>query len=238
MIFHGIRNRLRDAPERLDEMSHDARVLEQSLEHVAQVNRFLGGHRVILSVLAPLLQRDANVRILDVGTGSADIPRVVARAARLAGANVEIVATDVHPQMCEIARVRCRTFPEIRVDAADALALPFDAGSFDAVLLSMTLHHFEDDAPATAVREAARVGGLVVINELERARLNYAGARLLSSTLWSMNPLTRHDGPLSVRRAFTVDELAAVARQAGLADIVVSRRWFYRLLLTGRTART
>jgi ubiquinone/menaquinone biosynthesis C-methylase UbiE len=229
-----MRVRLRNAPELLDDESHDPRVLEQSLEHVAQVNRFLGGHSAARAAVRPLLRYSATLRILDIGTGSADIPRALVRDARAAGTAVEIIATDIHPQMRAVAAACTVEYPEIRIEAADALALPFPDDTFDVALLSLALHHFEGEAPVTALREAARVAGMVVVNELERSRINYAGAWLLSNTWWRGNVLTRHDGPLSVLRAFTRGELTAIARAAGLADIRIQRRWFYRLLLTAR----
>jgi SAM-dependent methyltransferase len=165
-----MRERLRNAPELLDDESHDPHVLEQSLEHVAQVNRFLGGHSSACAGVRPFLRRGARLRLLDIGTGSADIPRALTRVARAAGAAIEIVATDLHPQMRAIAAARTVGYPEIRIDAADALSLPFDDGSFDVSLLSLTLHHFEGDAPVAALREAARVGRTVVVTRRSHCR--------------------------------------------------------------------
>jgi SAM-dependent methyltransferase len=231
-----MRARLQHAPELLDEETHDPAVLEHSLGHVAQVNRFLGGYSTALAGLRPLLNAGSAARILDIGTATGDIPRAIAAAARAAGAHITIVATDLHPQMRALAQRLSAAWPEITVEAADALALPYPDKSFDAALLSLTLHHFEDDAPVVAVREAGRVAKLVIVNELERGWMNYAGARMLGATWWRSNILTRHDGPLSVLRAFTPDELHDIARTAGLVDVRVQRRWFGRLLMTGRSA--
>ncbi len=229
-----MKNRLRNAPELLDDETHDDLVLAHSLDHVAQVNRFLGGHAVVLSALEPLLVTGGVLRILDIGTGSADIPRAIVDAARGIGVDVSIVATDLHPQMRARASEQCAAYPEIRIESADALALPYADASFDVTILSLMIHHLEDASPAAAVREAARVGRFVIVNELERGWLNYAGARLLAATWWRSSPLTRHDGPLSVRRSFTVTELRAIARDAELVDVHIRRRWFGRLLMTGR----
>lgn len=230
-----MRPRLEHAPELLDEETHDPLVLEHSLRHVSQVNRFLGGYSTALAGLRPLLRPGSTAQILDIGTATGDIPRFIAAAARASGARVTIVATDLHPQMRALAQTLCSAWPEITIEPADAFALPYEDQSFDAVLLSLTLHHFEDDGPVAAVREAGRVGKLVVVNELERGWMNYAGARLLGATWWRGNVLTRHDGPLSVLRAFTPSELRAIARDAGLTDVHVERRWFGRLLMTGRS---
>jgi SAM-dependent methyltransferase len=233
-----MRARLANAPELLDEPVHDRRELEESLDHVDEVNRLLGGRRALWYALRPLLDDTRVTAILDLGTGSADLPRDIARRARRAALMVTIAATDLHPQMRAIARERTAGLPEVRVGAADALALPYAAGSFDVVLLSLTLHHFEPDGQVQALREAGRVARrAVIVNDLERCRANYYGARLLAATRWRGNRLTRHDAPLSVLRAFTRDELRRIAGDAGLRIERLERRFFHRLVLVA-DART
>lgn len=224
--------RLDGAAELLDAPGHDLPELEQSLDHVAEVNRLLGGRRAAWLALRPLLSPDRTTTILDIGTGSADIPLSIARRARRAGLPVLIIATDVHDQMLEIATARTGGAQDIVIAAADALALPFGTDSCDVALLSLTLHHFDGDAQAAALREAARVARqAVIVNELERSTLNYLGARLLAATRWRRNRITRHDGPLSVLRAFTIDELRALAEDAGLRVELLKRCFFDRLVL-------
>ena len=67
--------------------------------------------------------------------------------------------------------------------------------------------------------EAARLARHgVVVNDLVRSRLNWLGARLLLA-LTTRNRYTRHDGPLSVRRAYTKVELRALLAAAGLRPV-------------------
>lgn len=224
--------RIDHAVERLDEPVHDEAVLLESLGHVAQVNRWLGSRRALLRHLPGFAPPHGPVRILDVATGSADLPRSVAEWAREHERSVRITATDLHPQILAVARKATRDYPEIQVQAADALALPFPDGAFDVALLSMALHHFEGEDQVLALRELGRVARRgVLVGDLERNWPNYLGARLLAATLWRGNPLTRHDGPLSVRRAFTADELMSLAWAAGLKRPRVHRHFFYRLVL-------
>jgi ubiquinone/menaquinone biosynthesis C-methylase UbiE len=211
--------------------------LEQSLGHVASINRWLGGVSAMLHHIKALLRTSDHVRLLDVATGSADIPVQIARWARRHQHDVRIVATDIHPQMLELARRRCRAYPEITVEAADALALPYPPDAFDASMLSLALHHFDDSDQTRVLRELARVSkAWVLVNDLERTTLNYLGARFLALTYWRGNRLTRHDGPLSVLRAFTKQELEDIGRKAGLGDRV-QRHFFQRIVLIG-DART
>ena len=227
-----MRRRLEHAIELLDAPHHDRAELAQSLDQVAEVNRLLGGTRAMLRTLDRLAPPAASVDVLDVGTGSADIPLAIDHWARRRSLAVRITATDIHPQMRDIAAERTRAVDAIHIEAANALDLPYDTASFDFVLLSLTLHHFERDDQIRALREAARCARhAVIVNELERCLPNLAGARLLAHTRWRGNRLTRHDGPLSVMRAFTKPELAGIAITAGLGVRWVKRHFFYRLIM-------
>ena len=72
----------------------------------------------------------------------------------------------------------------------------------------------------------------VVVSDLERSAPAYVGARLMALVL--RNPLTAHDGPVSVLRAYTPPELLALARRAGLRDVRVRRGVPFRMTLTAR----
>lgn len=226
--------RVSGAEERLDApTTHDPVVLERSLDHVAQVNRFLGGWRALLLHLPRFLPPDGPARMLDVGTGSGEAAVVAAAWARRHRRELRITATDANPAILEIARARTAGYPEIRIEPADALALPYPDGAFHVAVLTLTLHHFEGGVAVRVLRELARVSrGGIIVSDLERSWANYLGARLLAWTLWARNRLTRHDGPLSVLRAYTRAELRALAEEAGLRDARVDRHLFQRLVLT------
>jgi len=221
--------RIAHAQELLDADTIDSDELRSSLEHVEQVNRCLGGERSLLRHIRPHLRTGA--RIVDIGTGNAAIPRRIATEASRLGASVEIVAVDSNPAMLAIARSRTRDTTNVILQQADALALPFRSGAFDVACMTLTLHHFEDDAPVTALREMARVANVVLVSDLERCWPNYLGSLVLARTVWRHNRITRHDGPLSVLRAFTSDELRSFAAAAGLRNVRVHRHFFHRLLL-------
>ncbi len=229
--------RAHDAPERMDADDVDAGTLDRALDDVAAVNRWLGGRRALLRHLPwALPPSGATARVVDIGTGSADLPAAVARWARARGRRVEITAVDRHPATIESAQLRTRVWPEIRTVRGDGLRLPFADGAFHLVLLSMTLHHMDGDSLPGLLREAGRVarGGRILVGELRRSVPAYLGAKLLAATVWRTNRITRHDGPLSVRRAFTPSELVTLADRAGLRDPRVFSHPLFRLVLRAR----
>lgn len=227
--------RLETAVEYLDRPAKRAE-LETGLDHLASINRWLGGRRAVLRSLGPRLTRGAAVSILDAGTGAGDIPRALVAWAHRRAIRLRITAIDRHPQTIGIARERTRVHSRITTARADVLALPFRDRSFDFALLSLTLHHLDDDARPAALRELRRVTRrAVLVNELERAWPHLIGAKLLSWTLWRRDHVTRHDAPVSVRRGFTPAELLDCARAAGFTHARVRRSFFYRLVLIAET---
>jgi ubiquinone/menaquinone biosynthesis C-methylase UbiE len=221
--------------ELMDEPAQDRGELARSLADLRGVNRWLGGTRVLLHHLETLFERHprSEYRIIDLATGSADIPLQVARWARERGVQVEIVATDNHATTLELARAHTAHEPAVRTEMADALALPWPDDAFDVALLSTALHHFDDERDCLRVlREMHRVARIgLIVNDLARSRAALLGARLLAATVWRTHPVTRHDGPLSIRRAFTPAELRALAARAGFRKATVRAHVPFRVAL-------
>lgn len=221
--------------ELMDEPTADRAELARSLADIRAVNRWLGGTRVVLRHLAELVQRYPRPcwRVLDIASGSGDIPLAVARWARKRGIRMEIVATDNHSGTLAMAAAHTAADPAVRTEAADALSLPWPDRSFDVALLSTALHHFDDERDCLRVLgemdRVTRVG--FIVNDLARSRPALLGARLLAATVWRTHPVTRHDGPLSVRRSFTAAELRALAVRAGLRRARVAAHFPFRLAL-------
>lgn len=222
-------------PERMDDPGADLAALRSAFGHIVAVNRWLGARRALRLHLPWALPAGGHDRaVLDVGTGAGDLAALISDWAHRQGTPVRIVALDM--SAASVAEVRDRNRSETGIEAvqADGLRLPFRDGTFDLVHLSMTLHHMDGPDLVPLLRETARVArGRVLVGELERCLPNYLGARLLAATLWRRNPITRHDGPLSVLRAFTAGELQALGSTAGLRSVSVHRHAFYRLILRG-----
>lgn len=226
-------------PELMDRPDAPPAELRRSLADLRAVNRWLGGTAALLRLLRPMLPAvpERPVRVIDVATGSGDIPVALARWAARRGERLVITATDLHQETLGAARAQTAEHPEITVVAGDALRLPFEDGSFHIATCCTALHHFAEDDAVEVLREMRRVAsyGIVVI-DLRRSRAAMFGARLLASTLWRSHPITRHDGPASVRGAFTAAELHALARRAGIERPVVRSHSLIRVSLTAGLA--
>jgi len=209
--------------ELMDRLDASPAELAGSLADIARLNR-LGATQTILRHVAPFLARQPAgepLRILDVGTGAADIPLALARWARHHGHRVRVVALEVHPTVLRYAAQAVDGTPEVRLVAGDALEAPIRPGSVDVALCSLVLHHLPEEAVVALLRRLAELVRLgFVVSDFRRGRLAWAAVWLVTHAV-SRNRMTRHDGPLSVRRAYTPAELARLAARADLPDI----RW-------------
>lgn len=229
-----ILHRATDASERMDAPDADRDDLTSALNHIVAVNRWLGARRALRRHLAWGLggARGGTARVLDVGTGSGDLAFAMIQWAEKRDRPVHVTALELHAATLDAARLRPSN-ERLALVRGDGLRLPFGEGTFDLVHLAMILHHMDGPALTDLLREAGRVarGGRILVGELERSLPNYIGARLLAASVWRQNPITRHDGPLSVLRAFTTGELLELAREAELLRPAVHRHPFYRLVL-------
>ncbi|MBJ6751666.1 methyltransferase domain-containing protein [Geomonas anaerohicana] len=210
--------------------------LEGSLSDLRTVNRYLGDTRALLKHLAAKLQGRRHLSVLDVATGSADLPVALVEWAREKGIDIQVTAVDLNSRIVEIAREYASGYPEIKLLVADALQLPFREHSFDVVLCSKTLHHMKEPEAVRAMKEMLRVArrGFIVI-DLRRSWVAYALIYVLTR-IFTSNRMTRYDGPLSVLKAFTAGELRACAAKAGATTIDVHREPFWLLVVSGESA--
>jgi ubiquinone/menaquinone biosynthesis C-methylase UbiE len=228
-------------PELLDSAGEASpQDLRETLRDIRRANIFGLGTWVVKHHLENLVQNvpmDKTLRLLDLATGSADIPEELCRWSRSRGRKVEIVATDISPEILAVARRRISKagFGHIiSFTACDAVAPPFADKSFDVALCSLAFHHLDRQQAEHTIREMDRVSRVgFIINDIYRSQGAWLMAAALSR-LTTANRLTRHDGPASVYRAFTPRELVRMARNAGVG-VTLCRHPFWRVALIKAT---
>lgn len=213
--------------ELMDDPAESMAELEENLRDIERANRWLGGIAPVRSAIFSL----GAGRVLDVGCGSADIPASLVTSARESGTSLHVTCLDSNPQMLAIARKRANGETGMHFVEGDGTALPFPDRSFDVVTCNLALHHFDPPAAIRLLGEMRRVAFMTpIVNDLRRAFLGYAGALVLSR-LFTRNRFTRHDAPLSSRRAYTLKEACDLAQAAGWRNPKAFRKPFYRMLM-------
>ena len=205
---------------------------------IARVNALFGGRMVTMihvKRLLAALPTERLITVLDVGTGAGDIPRELVRWARRQGRRIRVFALDRDAATLRIAAKLVRDYPEIRFLRGDALSLPVRREAVDLTISAMTLHHLEPDAGVQYLAEmdrAARVG--FVVNDLVRSRIAHWVVWLITRFI-TRGAISRHDGPLSVKRSYTPHEVSGLCEQAGLKGVDVVHHWPYFRFCAVRT---
>src|SRR5262249_44013416 len=152
-----------DRPELLDGDEWSKAELRANLRDIRRVNRLGGGTAAIIDELTALgawLPADRGVAVLDLATGSADIPLAVVRWAERRGRSVRVVASDVSEEILAMAREHAGAEPRVAFARYDARSVPLPNGAFDVVLCSLALHHFEPGEAVAVLREMHRLSRL------------------------------------------------------------------------------
>lgn len=200
--------------------------LAATLGDIDRLDAWFGGHALSLARVrraARAVPRARALVVVDVGGGAGGFARRIVRWARRRRRPVTVLVVERDGGATDLAHRSCEGWPEIRIVRGDATALPLAAESADVVHAALTLHHLEPDAAVRALAEMARVArGRVVVNDLARTRVALVLV-WLATRLLAAHPISRHDGPLSVRRAYAPAELAELFRRAGLYSVSIQR---------------
>lgn len=215
-------------PERFDDADISEEDVRVSLDFIGGINRRFGGASVVVDFFRRHA-RGARFTVLDLGTGSGDIPHAVVRWARSDAKDVSVTALDTNAHCIAYARRRYRS-DAIRYLESSAFDLS-GLGTFDYITASMFFHHLADEEMVSLLRlmdRHARKG--FIVNDLYRGWVPYVGAFLLASA--SGKQTIVNDAPLSVRRGFREPDLVRLAEAAGLNNFEVRRKPFYRIALS------
>jgi ubiquinone/menaquinone biosynthesis C-methylase UbiE len=201
-------------PELLDTRQPVNRKLEASLESLRVLNKYFGAYSLVRHFMRRWLERGRTYRMLDLATGSGDIPRMIVNWARRHGVSVRIDAVDRQPATLAIARRESTAYPEIHFIRADARTYQ-EAMSYDVVCCSLALHHFSEMDALKVLRRACELShDKVLVADLERTWVTWACVEAVTMVA-ARDEMTRHDAKLSVQRAFSYRELGELAQEAG-----------------------
>ncbi len=227
-------SRRRCEPETMDDPGLGALEHLAALRGLERINRWSGSVDTVWSAIAPLAAsaRNEPLRILDIATGAGDVPIGLWRRAMQAECRLEIDACDASPRALEHARERAaQVRAEVRFLALDVLRDPLPT-TYDVLTSSLFLHHLTDEqAEALLASMGQACRRLVAVNDLRRSWRGLVLAGLGTRVL-SRSHVVRTDAVRSVRAAFSLGEIRALAARAGLSGSVVQARWPQRFLLT------
>jgi Methyltransferase domain len=208
-------------PELLDGDSGTPEEIAASLEDLRHINERFGGTQTTAELLRRIVGRTGRrkLSLLEVAAGRGDLILDVRRQITDEGVELALTLLD---------RMASHLNGSVPSVCGDALRLPFRDNAFDVVSCSLFAHHLEPEEVRGFAEEALRVSRVaVLINDLIRSRLHlwlvFAGLPSFRSRI------TRHDGPASVRRAYTIAEMRTLLRAIPGTNVEISKHHLYRM---------
>ncbi len=208
--------------ELLDEDLGSPQEIAASLADLRRINCWFGGVHTTVSLLRRLAYQSScrALSLLEVGAGAGDVPLAAQRTLNRDGIALQVTLLDR-----AWSHLPGNGVPAV---VGEALHLPFRDETFDVVSCCLLAHHFEPDQLQHFATEALRVcRRAVLINDLIRSPLHLALV-YMGFPLY-LSPITRHDGPASVRRAYTRAEMHELLRNVPARKLEISAHYLYRM---------
>ena len=199
----------REEAEAYDEMDH-AEVNTAFVEHIIELGASEG-------------------RFLDLGTGPAQIPILLAQRRP----KIQVIAIDLSLNMLRLGEkhvAKAGLADRISLEQVDAKYLPYPNESFDGVISNSIIHHLPD--PMSALREIGRVsrpGSLILMRDLIRPETPEAAQALVEQYAGDDTPYQKKLFYDSFLASLTIPEMEGMLAQVNLAGAVVlqssDRHW-------------
>jgi ubiquinone/menaquinone biosynthesis C-methylase UbiE len=176
------------------------------------------GPMIFVDYAAEMAQRVAActpARVLETAAGTGIVTR---RLRDVLPAGVRLTATDLNAPMLVIARTKFGPGEEVEFQPADAMALPFTDGSFDAVVCQFGVMFFPDkDKSFREVHRVLAPGGRYLFSVWDAHRYNPFGriAHDIAQRFFPADPPQFYNVPFSCHQ---IDPIKESVIAAGFTD--------------------
>jgi 2-polyprenyl-3-methyl-5-hydroxy-6-metoxy-1,4-benzoquinol methylase len=227
--------------EIMDDLQISGEVVGQTLKELNTINKLLGGNFVTLRGIQELISRQDNevkeIRIADMGCGGGDILKQIALWAKRKGIAVKLTGIDANSSIIKYARSNTSEFDNIDYLQLNVFELESVKNEYDIIISTLFLHHFTESECIRLLNSWLKIAKIgVVINDLHRHPFAYYSIKYLTE-LFSKSSMVKNDGPLSVKRAFSKNDLHRILSNAGISEFTVTWNWAFRwkLVIPGFT---
>jgi 2-polyprenyl-3-methyl-5-hydroxy-6-metoxy-1,4-benzoquinol methylase len=217
--------------EIMDDLACQGDVVNQTLRELDIINHWLGGNAVTLQAIQSAwesIPKTQTITIADLGCGSGEMLRILARLAEKEKRKVVLIGYDANPNIIDYAINHSKEFNHITFQSTNVFSREFQDQKFDFVLATLFMHHFAEEELVPLFSSLKnQVKEAVIINDIHRHPLAYHSIKLLTS-LFSRSEMVRFDAPLSVVRAFTKPELQRILAKSKIAKYSLTWKWAFR----------
>lgn len=223
-------------PELMDDPNLDDDRHYDALRSLHKLNKVSKGASFLWKPLRLLSQTEKSspLRILDLATGGGEIPIELQMLAKKNNLPMQIDGCDFSERaVAYAARQAADAGSNNQFFHLDALndQLP---QNYDVIMCSLFMHHLDPEQVISLLAKMSSAANkAILVNDLLRSSANLILVTL-ASRMFSSSDVVHHDGPVSVRAAYSINEMQDLAQKAGLKDFTIQERFPCRYLLDWR----
>jgi 2-polyprenyl-3-methyl-5-hydroxy-6-metoxy-1,4-benzoquinol methylase len=201
-----------------------------NLKELHVINKYLGGYKASSGAIQDLIKKKKEIRnVLDVGFGGGDFIRELNTSTNN---KLHFYGVDLKKECVYYANENLKEINNKTLICDDYKNIGSDLlNEIDVIHCSLFLHHLTEDQIIDFFYHARKHNCTVLVNDLHRHWFAYYSIKLLTYA-FSNSKLVKNDAPLSVKRAFSREELISMAKMGGYTEVSVNWNWAFRYTLT------
>lgn len=220
-------------PELMDDPNVPEDQLRLALKDIALVNKYLGGNAITIKALEELISLNPNKkvwRVIDFGCGDGEVLRQIATYFKNHSKEIQFLGVDINQKSIDRARIKSSEFTNLKFRTENILDIKGDALDCDVILCTLTMHHFSDEEILVFLKRFKKLAALaIIINDLHRSKIAYRLFQLFSG-IFMKSKIAKHDGRISIARAFKKEELETYSKELAGTKSTIQWRWAFRYL--------
>lgn len=222
--------------EIMDDFNMRGEELERTLNVIENINQWLGGDLTLLSGIKKILpklakEKQQTITIFDAGCGSGDSLRAIAKWNKNRGYNLNLIGVDANEFTIDIAKEKAKNHTEIQFLTKDIFSDNCSFKGVDIVVCGLFMHHLTETEQLKFIKKCFRSDvPVILVNDLHRHWLGYYLFHLIC-LLFSVPHMVKHDGLLSILKAFKRSDLQKLMRKAGIKSYSLRWKWAFRFQL-------
>jgi SAM-dependent methyltransferase len=218
--------------EIMDDLAFEGPEMDQALQELEFINQWLGGNQLTTNGLQEIIARkpltNGPLQVADLGCGSGDMLRIVAKWSRRQGVPVQLTGVDANAYILQVASQKSKAYPEISFARLNIFADDFKKITFDVIMATLFTHHFTDAELIDMLSGLKyQVRKAILINDLHRHPLAYHSIHWLTR-FFSKSYMVKNDAKLSVLRSFSRADWERILQAAGITQYSISWHWAFR----------
>ncbi|PQJ32846.1 SAM-dependent methyltransferase [Nonlabens arenilitoris] len=217
-------------PEWMDDPNLDEQILQNAINDINKINKWLGGFKFTLSALQKELKKikKSTITIVDAGCGDGEMLRYL--SSHINDSRVKFLGLDFSANSIEQARQNSIEFSDIRFRKSDILQINAADIDCDILISTLTMHHFNDTEIISFLKKFKEITTYsIIINDLHRSRLAFMLFQLVC-LIFIRNEISKHDGLISIASGFKRADFKRYAQMIPFNNDSIQWKWSFRFI--------